>query len=365
MSRFRGKVRRRAKRVHAAAAEAAQDDPPFAAETVLAEGRRLFMAAQHAWHDRDREALRRIVGPELMVEWERRLDKFERKGWRNWVTVDRDSVEVHYVGLVNRERDEEDRAVVYISATIDSYVIDRHGNTILKEGEQEKTVLLSEYWTLAKRDGRWTVASIEQEGEGEHHLQGRIVATPWSDDERLSDEAVTELAVADGLPDGFKLADLADLDFDGDARAAALDLALADPRFSPQVLEAAARRAVEAWAAAVDGEDAPLEAVATPEAISELLYGADHGRTTRLVVRGPRVKHIQIADLDAGRDPATMTITVELGGRRYTEDRDTAAVLSGSKERTATFTERWTLALDGPGDSPWRIVDARACAHRP
>jgi predicted lipid-binding transport protein (Tim44 family) len=54
--------------------------------------------------------------------------------------------------------------------------------------------------------------------------------------------------------------------------------------------------------------------------------------------------------------PATMTVEVELGGRRYVENRDTAAVVSGSKESATTFTERWTLALDGPADAPWRIV---------
>ena len=54
--------------------------------------------------------------------------------------------------------------------------------------------------------------------------------------------------------------------------------------------------------------------------------------------------------------PATMTVDVELGGRRYVEDRDTAAVVSGSKDSAATFTERWMLALDGPADAPWRIV---------
>jgi len=51
-----------------------------------------------------------------------------------------------------------------------------------------------------------------------------------------------------------------------------------------------------------------------------------------------------------------MTVDVELGGRRYVEDRDTAAAMSGKKDGVATFTARWTLALDGPPDAPWRIV---------
>ena len=217
---------------------------------------------------------------------------------------------------------------------------------------------LQEYWTLARRDGQWMVQSIEQRAEGDHQLDEPIVASPWSDDQRLEDESVTELAVADALPDGFTTADLAEVDFAGDARARALDLSVADGRFAPDVLEAAARRAVAAWAEAVDGDDAPLEAVASPDAVGELLYGGDATRKTRLVVRGPRVKRIRIEAVQVERVPATMTVGVELGGSRYVEDRDTTTVVSGSKDRATTFTERWTLALDGPADAPWRIVTA-------
>src|SRR5207248_7988367 len=137
------------------------------------------------------------------------------------------------------------------------------------------------------------VMSIEQKAEGDHQLAAEIVASPWAG-RHIADEALTEVAVADALPEGFKTADLADFAFEGDARAKALDLSLADARFGPDVLEAAARRAVEAWAEAVDGEDAPLERLASPGAIDELLYAGDASRKTRLVVRGPRGKQVRI-----------------------------------------------------------------------
>jgi predicted lipid-binding transport protein (Tim44 family) len=59
-----------------------------------------------------------------------------------------------------------------------------------------------------------------------------------------------------------------------------------------------------------------------------------------------------------------MTIEVELAGRRYMEDRDTAAVVAGSQSRETKFTERWTLALDGPPDQPWRIAGVGTPAGR-
>lgn len=51
-----------------------------------------------------------------------------------------------------------------------------------------------------------------------------------------------------------------------------------------------------------------------------------------------------------------MAVEVDVTGRRYVEDRDTTDVLSGSKTTDSSFTERWTLTIDGPPKNPWRIV---------
>jgi predicted lipid-binding transport protein (Tim44 family) len=354
-ARYRRKLRERDQRVRTASAEAAEDDAYFGSDELERHAVALFRAAQMAWDARDRAALVQLVGPDLLVEWNRRLDDFDRKGWHNRVEVIGDPA-VLYVGITNREDDTEDRAVVRIQASLRTYVLDSTGRKIMRTGEKDELVTLVEYWTLARRNGMWMVQSIEQKAEGDHQLDEPIVASPWSDDQRLEDQAVTELAVADALPDGFTTADLAEVAFDGDVRARALDLSVADGRFAPDVLEAAARRAVGAWAEAVDGDDAALERLASADAVAELLYGGDASRKTRLVVRGPRVKRIQIAAVHVEQVPATMTVDLELGGSRYVEDRDTASVLSGSKERATTFTERWRLALDGPEDAPWRIV---------
>jgi len=354
--RYRRKVNRRVKQVERASAEAAEDDSYFAVDQIETEGEALFRACQVAWDRRDRRELTRLVGEDLMVEWKRRLDDFDNKGWHNRVEVIGEP-EIQCVGLTNLEDDTEDRVVIRIGASLKSYVLTKSGQKIQRKGKSSDTVSLTEYWTMARRDGRWKVVSIEQKSEGDHLLDAEIVASPWAG-QRLADEALTEVAVADKLPEGFKTADLADFAFEDDARAKALDLSLADARFGPDLLEAGARRAVEAWSEAVDGEDAPLERVASRDAIDQLLYPGDSSRKTRLVVRGAGVKQIRIVAVDVEHEPATMTVEVELAGRRYVEDRDTAAVLSGSKDSATTFTERWTLALAGPDDAPWQLVAA-------
>ncbi|MBV9050355.1 MAG: TIM44-like domain-containing protein [Solirubrobacterales bacterium] len=360
----RRRVGQRERRVELAAAEASEDDAAFAPEEVRSQAARLFVDIQSAWDAGDRVRLRGLVAPELLAEWERRLDDFDRKGWHNRVQPLGDP-SIEYVGLTNRADDRADRVVVRIEARLRDYVEDAYGRRVGRVDGAGETSRVREFWTLVKRDGHWILQSIEQGGEGAHRLSEGLVATPWADEQEMRDEALVEGAVQDAVPKGTKLAEVADLDFDGDGRAAALDLSLADGRFAPDVLEVAARRAVAAWAEAVDGDNRPLLGLSHPDAARELLHPGDPSERTRLVVRGLDVRHISIVSLDPASEPATMTIDVELAGRRYLEDRDTAAVVAGSQSRAITFSERWTLALDGPDDQPWRIVAVRAPAGRP
>lgn len=353
--RFRRKKRERVEAVTRASAEAAEDDAYLAADAVVPAAAELFCAVQDAWGRDDREALRRLVGEDLMVEWERRLEDFAAKGWKNVVEV-QEGPKAEYVGLVNREDDSEDRVVLWMTARLVDKVVDRHGATILRNGASSETVSLSEWWTLARVDDRWVLVAIETSGEGVHHLDSAIVASPWSDDAALFEEARVEGAVAAAALPGFVTKDLVDVDLSDDTRAQALDLALADGRFAPDVLEIAARRVVAAWMEAVDGDDAPLLAIADESAGRALLYGGDESERTRVVVRGATIERVRIDRLDVEATPARMHVVVTVRGRRYVEDRDTLALLAGSRDRETTFTERWTLALDGPDDEPWRLA---------
>jgi predicted lipid-binding transport protein (Tim44 family) len=350
----RRRTAQRQRKVEMAAAVAADEDEAFAPDAVKANATALFKQVQAAWDSGDRQKLGRLVAPDLLAEWERRLDDLDRRGWRNRVQVIGEPT-VEYVGLTHRGNAATDRVVVRIEAKLRDYVEDRAGHHIKRAGVLSEMVKIREFWTLRHRNGRWMLVSIEQGGEGSHALDEDIVATDYSDERGMRDEALIEGAVKEAVPAGTKIAEVADLDFQGDARAAALDLSLADGRFAPDVLEVAARRAVAAWAEAVDGTDAQLRAIARPDAVRELLHPGDPSQRTRLVVRGPKVRQIRIVGLNAAAEPPTMSVEVELEGRRYMEDRHTTAVVAGSQTHAVKFTERWTFALDGDAQQPWRI----------
>ncbi len=351
----RRRVARRQRRVETAAAEAADENEAFAPDAVKANATALFKQIQAAWDAGDRAKLARTVAPELLAEWERRLDDLQRRGWRNRVQVIGEPT-VEYVGLTHRGDAATDRVVVRIEGKLRDFVEDHYGNHLKRAGVMSEIVRIREFWTLRHHNGHWMLVSIEQGAEGSHALDEDIVATSWGDEHAMRDEALIEGAVADAVPEGTQIAEVADLDYQGDARAAALDLSLADGRFAPDVLEVTARRAVAAWAEAVDGADAQLRGLAHPDAVRELLHPGDPSQRTRLVVRGPKVRRIRILALNAAAEPPTMSIEVELEGRRYLEDRYTTAVVAGSQTRATTFTERWTFALDGDAQQPWRIA---------
>lgn len=350
--RARRRTATRERKVELAAAVAAEEDPAFAPDAVRANATALFKQVQEAWSRGDREKLSRIVGPDLFTEWERRLDDLARRGWGNRVEVLGEPT-VEYVGLDAPTG----RVIVRIEAKLRDYVTDRYGNHMHRAGRLSEVVRLREFWTLQQGGhGRWVLTSIEQGAEGTHVLDEDIVADTWSDDTAMRDETLIEQAVADAVPEGTNVSEVADLDYAGDARAAALDLSLADGRFAPDVLEVTARRAAKAWAEAVDGDDARLRSIAHGQAVRDLLHPGDPSARTRLVVRGPEVRKIRIVNLDAGSQPPTMTVEVELHGRRYIEDRDTTAILAGSQSRATTFTEQWTFALDGDERQPWLLT---------
>ena len=72
----------------------------------------------------------------------------------------------------------------------------------------------------------------------------------------------------------------------------------------------------------------------------------------------------KLANSQATNPPPTMTIDVELEGRRYIEDRATTAIVAGNKARATRFVEHWTLALDGDAGQPWRITAVGAPVAR-
>jgi predicted lipid-binding transport protein (Tim44 family) len=349
----------RSRRVELAAEEAVFDSPAFDPATVKAAAAELHAAVIAAWSADDRRRLRDLLSPELFGEWSRRLDDLRRRRYTNPLRR-RGRLRLRYVGLVNRTGDDEDQVVVHVRARMDDAIYDHRGRIVFRDTDDSGRHTHSEYWTLGRRDGRWVLVSVETEQEGAHHLTAPIVPSPWADD-RLHDFATLERATTITVPPA-SLAEIVPLEFTGDLRLAALDLAGFDGRYDPDVLEAAARRTVAAWAEAIDGNHGPLIALAGRQTVEALLYPTS--RRHRLVIRGPRLQRLRIVSLRPRARPPMMTVEATISARCYLEDRHTGAITGGSRNRDSTFTVFWQLHLNNDAKTPWRIASIARPAPR-
>ena len=198
--------------------------------------------------------------PTCMVEWVRRLDDFDRKGWHNVCEI-RQPSEVEYVGLDQpRGRRRGPRRSSGSTAHLRDVVVDRDGK-IIKRNEEDGRARRPRRVLDARAPRRTLDRRLDRAGQ-----RGR--APPRRRDRRL--------AVVGHRPPDRR----------GDHRAGGADAAPTPRRARrrrlrgrrahrrrstsrsstsaspPHVLEAAARRAVEAWAEAVDGDDAALQRAA-------------------------------------------------------------------------------------------------------
>ena len=117
------------------------------------------------------------------------------------------------------------------------------------------------------------------------------------------------------------------------------------------------RRAAAAWAEAVDGEDARARArrLARGDRRAALRRrrAAPHapGRA-RPAHRARRHRARRRAGAAGAHGGDGRPSAAGATARTATPPR----CVDGSREREATFQERWELALDGPDDAPWRVV---------
>ena len=304
-----------------------------------------------------------MLGPDLMVEWNRRLDDFDRKGWHNVCeivegpTCSTSGSSTAPTTPTTASRSASGRASATSCAT-------PHGNTITRNESSSEIVTSAEYWTLGKRDGRWVLLSIEQDAEGAHHLDADIVASPWGDEGRLHDEAVTELATADAVPDAAI----------AERRRPRLrrhrPRRRARPRDGRRPLRARTCSRPPRAGRSTPGprrSTAPTprsSAPPRPGAVRELLYA---GRRQRAhPARRPRpapagaAHHRAARRRHAARDarrgrrqrPPLPRGPRHRGGRRGLQGR-----------ARSRFTERWTMTLDGDEKTPWRIAEAGAPAR--
>lgn len=120
----------------------------------------------------------------------------------------------------------------------------------------------------------------------------------------------------------------------------------------------AARRAVAAWLAAVNGDESALASIADADAAHWLLNPV---RKQWVVAAGPVVTEIVISGADPAADPPELRVTWRFTGRQRIESTlepplgPGDAVPSDWTDREQIFAGLLTLEFSGSGAWPWRL----------
>ena len=283
----RGRLRllalRRAPRARRAAEQAALDDPAFAPERIEA-------AVAGMLPD--------VLGRHADLAGRPRVD---------------------ILSVVNREREAEDRVIVRVRARLTTGPMD-------------------ERWTLVHRGARWRLAADSGDPLAPALLQAPLIASPQDDSARLREQSLQELSGA-GAPRPGEL-----VDTDAPPLQQLRDLAVADERFDPMLIEAALEHVVQAWEQSSDASDAPLLAVASGAGAHALQF-PDSGQGRRRV-RDGRLQHWEVTRVDAAATPAQVQVRV----------RVRAALRDERHPRPLNLV--WTLALQETtrAHPRWRLI---------
>ena len=154
----------------------------------------------------------------------------------------------------------------------------------------------------------------------------------------------------------FEMAEAASLDANP---VAAAEMTEAGQGWFGTVLAAkAARRAVAAWAKAVNGDDTLLASMADPDAAYWLMNPV---RKAWAIAAGPVVTEITIWTVKPAAEPPERGVAWRFTGRqRPVEPRPPEPGLarpSGWTEAEQVFVGRLTLTFTGSGEWPWRLAD--------
>ena len=200
----RRRVAQRERRVELAAAEAAEDDPAFAPDVVRASG-------SQAVHARSRRRgtpttanrLRELVAPDLLEEWERRLDDFDRTRLAQPRASRSESRRSSTWRSPTRATRARIASMVRIEATLRDYVEDRSGHRLKRAGRLAETRQGAR--VLDARQARRPAGSCSRSSRAPRASMRSTRSSsrrPGPTTQAMRDEALVEGAVADAVPEG-------------------------------------------------------------------------------------------------------------------------------------------------------------------
>lgn len=336
--RTRLRARARASRAHYAAIEAAEDDPSFAPDVIEQSVRDAIARADQLWRGAPLAVLDGRADAGLLKAWAR-----SRQLWIGSGLTLRRFPSIDLLRVVNREGDDEDRAVVRVRMHV-------HCRRPRLGAAGLRNQRLDERWTLGRAGDGWAVLSVDGDPLAGPVLTAPLIPNRSFDDDRLLEESLAEQASAQTVTGDVTLSEL--VSPDEPPALAVLDLSIVDARFFPPLIAAALAHLVEAWQEAVTGSATPLEERASAEAIAVLLRP---GPGWRLFLRDAVLTSWEPTGLQLSRRPPAIEIELRVDAVRFVATDDDDRRFGNETERRGILLT-WLLELSDSATTPWRLA---------
>jgi hypothetical protein len=332
--------RRRAQVAEAAAVEASLEEPAFAPERlreavdeVLAVAREVGSPGGGPSDRPDAALITRWAGSlAAALGGEIRLDASPR---------------VEILRVVNRPGQLEDRVIVRVRLRL----LRRHHPLV-----DPHTLTLDQRWTFGRAGELWTLRSIDSSSSEERTLAQRLIPTEWTDEQRLREQALIELADAERVPPSASLGELVRADLPPHQKL--LELSQIDGRFDPALIDAVLHHLVDAWEAATTGSVQPLENLCAHGAVHKLRYPAPTRRPLTFVLSDAQLTDWEATDVDVSAEHPHLQVRISVVAVRYVIESAIGDHVAGSRETPRRLQLIWTLGLFSADRDPWRLLSS-------
>ena len=222
------------------------------------------------------------------------------------------------------------------------------------------TIHVDDRWTLGRHGGRWELLDGRGDRFARPVLSRPLIPTAWEDEDRLREQALTELASDCDRPPAPRRAHEQP---GAGARDRLLDLAVIDNRFSPALIDATIRHLLDAWEQETLDRASRLDPLASTtarwlllEAVCKdllLACGSPSG-----ISSSPAGEPIAV---EPDEVPPAVTVGTSRSPRSASLRTHTTRSSPGTSTTPACDRDRtWTLELTDHPAALWQLVPTRS-----
>lgn len=169
------KVSIKEEEVHIALSEISKQDASWDEQFLKNKVQEVFYKFQRALAEGKSNEIKKLIHPDLYARWKEQIESIKGKNIEELKNKGVEDVEI--ADVKNYKQNEKDTFTASIDILESEYTVDKKGNLILENEENEMDVqgMLMEYWTFEKEKEDWVLIDISRDSKWKNFINHHIV----------------------------------------------------------------------------------------------------------------------------------------------------------------------------------------------